>query len=171
MAKSTECKCSCGQSFPDRRARQGHIMSWSLKEPGKHERVDELVYAPTPSTATIPETATLPAPIIHPNGHSDIIAELNLARRAEIEAAENFIPPAGLIAAMELEEKAVVLAVAERLPAVPTTQPAPVMAQPEKEAHHAWPPSAWPPGAYLILIFLSLVGAVVLFVVGRNVGA
>jgi thiol-disulfide isomerase/thioredoxin len=107
-------KCICGYSDPDARKVRGHMMAWAKKEPGKHGKAE----AQSPVVAEVASES----PAVHPNGHTDFLGELNLERRAELEAMLPHCPhchkplPQFEKLAQQLEER-ILAAVGQKPPA------------------------------------------------------
>jgi hypothetical protein len=125
----------------------------------------------TPNTVPLstikPIVETIPVVEVSHNGHHGIIGEINLERRYEIENAElsviNSCPSAGMVAAIEEEEKTIIAKVQARLPThkavvapVQAGQPGPVSTTDGKKTIA--------PGWYLLGAILCLVTIVVLVI-------
>lgn len=91
--------CTCGKGYDTYGSWYQHCKRGNEKEPGAHGKpgaeVPPAEVAPTPEpvaevvqeTPAVVEETTEPvtAPVIHTNGHGNLLAELNMARRAELE--------------------------------------------------------------------------------------
>lgn len=140
-----------------------HKVSPAAEKP----EVTGIVLNTVPICAVQPVVETIPVVEVSHNGHHGIIGEINLERRYEIENAElsviNSCPSAGMVAAIEEEEKTIIAKVQARLPTHKAVV-APVQAGQPGSASTTEEKRTIAPGWYLLGAIMCLVAIVVLVI-------